>query len=155
MNIVIVVCGVVLTLASFGTVYRIFRGPTLLDRVLATDVLLAIFVAAICVNMVARDSYESMLLLVVASTIGFVGSVTVARYADNSPSGEKKLKPSRLQEVNRNDPRSIKRAEQAKREAAARKAKKKQSKKVSRSEGVTAAESQQSKSQQALAKEKK
>lgn len=107
MTIIIWVCGLILMAASFGTVYRIFRGPTLLDRVLATDVLLAIFVAAICVNMVARDSYEFILLIVVASMIGFVGSVTVARYADNSPSGEKKLKPSRIQEPNRNKSQSV------------------------------------------------
>lgn len=124
MTVIIWICGIILTLASFGTVYRIFRGPTLLDRVLATDVLLAIFVAAICVNMVAHDSYEFTLLVVVASMIGFVGSVTVARYADNSPSGEKKLKPSRIQEINRNDPKSAARLEQFKRERAAWKKKK-------------------------------
>lgn len=125
MNIVIWISSILLVLASFGTVYRIFRGPTLLDRVLAADVLLAIFVAAICLNMVAHDSYEFTTLIVVASMIGFVGSVTVARYADNSPSGEKKLKPSRIQEINQNDPRSARRLAQARKEAAALKKKKK------------------------------
>lgn len=133
MSIVIWACGILLTLASFGTVYRIFRGPTLLDRVLAVDVLLAIFMSAVCVYMVARDSYEQILLIVVAATIGFVGSVTVARYADNSPSGEKKLKPSRLQEVNQNDPKSAQRLAQAKKENAALKKKKKTRKKEGRS----------------------
>lgn len=102
MTTVIWICGGILTLAAAGSVYRIFRGPTLLDRVLATDVLLAIVMAALCVDMVARDSYKFVTLLVVLAMIGFVGSVTVARYADNSPSGEKKLKPSRLQARNPN-----------------------------------------------------
>lgn len=90
MNTIIWISSTFLVLASLATVYRIFRGPTLLDRVLATDVLLAIFVSAICLNMVARNSYEFTTLIVVASMIGFVGSVTVARYADNSPSGDVK-----------------------------------------------------------------
>ncbi|GGH64070.1 monovalent cation/H+ antiporter complex subunit F [Rothia aerolata] len=142
MTAVLWIAGIMLVLASFGTLYRIFRGPTLLDRVLATDLLLSIFVAALCMHMIASDSYEHVLLLVAASTIGFVGSVTVARYAENTPSGEKKLRPSRLQEVNKNDPRSARRLEAVRRQAAARKRKNKGAKSTRASRRVSAGKEQ-------------
>lgn len=121
---VIWICGLILTVAACGTVYRIWRGPTLLDRVLASDVLVSIIVAVLCVNMVAQDSYELITLILLISMVGFIGSVTVARYANNAPSREKRLEPSRIQEVNRNDPQAAQRLAEAKRVAKARKRKK-------------------------------
>lgn len=80
--------GLILTLATWGTVYRIWKGPALLDRVLASDVLLSILTAALCVLMIVTDSQFFLILLVALAMIGFVGSVTVARFADNSKADE-------------------------------------------------------------------
>lgn len=80
--------GLILTLATWGTVYRIWKGPALLDRVLASDVLLSILTAALCVLMIVTDSQFFIILLVAIAMIGFVGSVTVARFADNSKADE-------------------------------------------------------------------
>lgn len=93
--------GLILTLATWGTVYRIWKGPALLDRVLASDVLLSILMAALCVLMILTDSQFYMILMVTIAMIGFVGSVTVARFADNSKADEpapvsKVVAPSRL-----------------------------------------------------------
>lgn len=95
------VTGLILTLATWGTVYRIWKGPSLLDRVLASDVLLSIVTAALCVLMILTDSQFYMILLVTIAMIGFVGSVTVARFADNSQADEsapvaKVVTPSRF-----------------------------------------------------------
>lgn len=83
MNVVLLVCGVLLVLAAIGTIFRLAKGPTLLDRVIASDVLLAIVGAGLSVDMVARDSYENITMLIVISLVGFLGSVTVARFANN------------------------------------------------------------------------
>ncbi|MFW0179949.1 monovalent cation/H+ antiporter complex subunit F [Rothia sp. CCM 9417] len=93
--------GLMLTLATWGTVYRIWKGPALLDRVLASDVLLSILTAALCLLMILTDSQFYMILLVTIAMIGFVGSVTVARFADNSKADEpapasKVIAPGRL-----------------------------------------------------------
>jgi multicomponent Na+:H+ antiporter subunit F len=82
-NIVMIVCGVVLVLAAIGTIVRLAKGPSLLDRVIASDVLLAIVGAGLVVDMVYRDSYENVTMLIVISLVGFLGSVTVARFANN------------------------------------------------------------------------
>ena len=59
---------------------RIARGPSLLDRVLAADVLLAILGAALCMDMAVNGHLNNLMLLVAISVIGFIGSVTVARF---------------------------------------------------------------------------
>ncbi len=47
---------------------------------LAADVLLAIVGAALCIDMAVNRHLNNLMLLVAVSLIGFVGSVTVARF---------------------------------------------------------------------------
>jgi multicomponent Na+:H+ antiporter subunit F len=59
---------------------RLALGPSLLDRVVATDVLLVIISAGLAVYAgLARDP-TVVPVLVVVSLLAFVGSVSVARY---------------------------------------------------------------------------
>lgn len=83
MQTVIVIVSVLLSLAAAGTIYRIAKGPSLLDRVLATDVLLAIFAAGLATDMAINQHLENLALLVSLSLIGFIGSVTVARFVSD------------------------------------------------------------------------
>lgn len=80
MQTVLAVTAVILSLAAGGAIIRIARGPSLLDRVLASDVLLAIFGAALCIDMAVNRHLNNLMLLVALAVIGFVGSVTVARF---------------------------------------------------------------------------
>ncbi|HYH76848.1 MAG TPA: monovalent cation/H+ antiporter complex subunit F [Arthrobacter sp.] len=80
MEIVLAVTAVILSLAAGGAIIRIARGPSLLDRVLASDVLLAILGAALCIDMAVNRHLNNLMLLVALSIIGFIGSVTVARF---------------------------------------------------------------------------
>ena len=70
----------ILSAAALGAIYRIAVGPSLLDRVLAADVLLAIFSAALATDMAVNRHLNNLPLLVGLTIIGFIGSVTVARY---------------------------------------------------------------------------
>ena len=80
LEIVAVIASIVLSLAAAGTIYRIAAGPSLLDRVIAADVLLAIFGAGLAMEMALNRHTDNLALLVVISVIGFIGSVTVARF---------------------------------------------------------------------------
>ncbi len=80
MEIVLAVTAVILSMAAAGAIIRIARGPSLLDRVLASDVLLAILGAALCIDMAVNRHLNNLMLLVALSIIGFIGSVTVARF---------------------------------------------------------------------------
>lgn len=81
MQIAVVICVLLLTVAAAGTLYRLAKGPALLDRVVATDVLLAIVGAALAVDMAYNRHLDNLVLLVIVSLVGFLGSVTVARFA--------------------------------------------------------------------------
>lgn len=80
MQIAAVVCLVLLTAGAAGAIYRIAQGPSILDRVVATDVLLIIVSSALCVEMALNHHTSNIVFVVVASVIGFVGSVTVSRF---------------------------------------------------------------------------
>ena len=59
---------------------RVWLGPSLLDRVVATETLLAIITVGIAAYAaLARDPTVAPVLLVVA-LLGFIGAVSVARY---------------------------------------------------------------------------
>jgi len=79
MTIVYWVCGALLALAAGCAIVRIFRGPSLLDRMLATDVLLVIVGSALLVHAVITGSLVNLVFVLVMAIAGFLGSVTVAR----------------------------------------------------------------------------
>jgi multicomponent Na+:H+ antiporter subunit F len=75
----------VLTHALLGTgallaLVRLARGPSLLDRVVATDTLLVIISASLAVHAALERDPTVVPVLVVVSLLAFVGSVSIARY---------------------------------------------------------------------------
>jgi multicomponent Na+:H+ antiporter subunit F len=59
---------------------RLAMGPSLLDRVVATDTLLVIISAGLAVYAALEQDPTFVPVLVVVSLLAFVGSVSVARY---------------------------------------------------------------------------
>jgi multicomponent Na+:H+ antiporter subunit F len=80
MTVVVYVVGGILSVAAALALFRAVRGPSILDRVLALDVVLAIFGGALVLNMVVNRHLDNLILLVTISLVGFIGSVTVARF---------------------------------------------------------------------------
>ncbi|MET7836646.1 monovalent cation/H+ antiporter complex subunit F [Micromonospora sediminicola] len=81
MTVVAVIVTVLLTVAGALTLVRVIRGPSILDRAVATDVLLAVVVAAIATEAAWSRDATALPVLVVLALVGFVGSVSVARFA--------------------------------------------------------------------------
>jgi multicomponent Na+:H+ antiporter subunit F len=79
MTVVFVVAGVLLALSAALTLARLVRGPSTLDRVVATDTLLAIVVCGLATLAAFRLDSTTVPVLVVLSLLGFVGSAGVAR----------------------------------------------------------------------------
>ncbi|WP_202387032.1 monovalent cation/H+ antiporter complex subunit F [Nocardioides flavescens] len=76
--------GGVLGLAALLVAVRITRGPTMLDRSIAFDVIVAIALGGFAVDAALRHSAENLPLLLVATMLGFVGSVSIARFSPGS-----------------------------------------------------------------------
>ncbi|MFP5315213.1 multisubunit sodium/proton antiporter, MrpF subunit [Arthrobacter subterraneus] len=80
MTILFGIVAVILGFSALCAIYRVARGPSILDRVLAVDVLLAIVGGALAADMVFNGHTNSLVILVATSVIGFIASVTVARF---------------------------------------------------------------------------
>lgn len=84
MTTVAVVCTAILGISALVAVIRIVRGPSMLDRAVATDTFIAMMAAAIGIEAVANDRTVTLPILVALALIGFLGSVAVARFAVRS-----------------------------------------------------------------------
>jgi multicomponent Na+:H+ antiporter subunit F len=81
MTVVAITVTVILATAALAALVRVVRGPSILDRIVATDVLLAVIVAAIAAEAAYTRDATALPVLVVLSVLGFIGSVSVARFA--------------------------------------------------------------------------
>jgi multicomponent Na+:H+ antiporter subunit F len=63
-----------------ATLYRAARGPSMLDRAVALDVATALAMCGVGAFAVAGDDYSDLPILLVLSLLGFVGSVSLARF---------------------------------------------------------------------------
>ncbi|MBO4209798.1 monovalent cation/H+ antiporter complex subunit F [Micromonospora echinofusca] len=75
-----VILTVLLSGAALLALARIVRGPSLLDRVIAADVLLSAMVGAVCAEAVLNRHATTLPILVVLALLGFVNSVAVVRF---------------------------------------------------------------------------
>jgi len=92
MTIVLIVCAVLLTAAAAGALIRAERGPSMLDRTVALDVFTTTLVAFVGLEAAYSRRIDTIPVLVVLSLVGFVGSVTIARFASREPEGEGKVR---------------------------------------------------------------
>lgn len=84
MTLVLIVCGALLGVAALLLVIRIALGPTMLDRMVALDVLVAVVICGLALEAVAHRHTTTLPVLVVLSLLGFIGSVSVARFTRGS-----------------------------------------------------------------------
>lgn len=81
MTVVAVGVTAVLAVAAGLALARLIRGPSVLDRVVAMDVMLAVVVAGIATEAAYSRDATALPVLVVLSILGFTGAVSVARFA--------------------------------------------------------------------------
>jgi multicomponent Na+:H+ antiporter subunit F len=84
MTVVVGVCVVLLAVAALLLVARISLGPTMLDRVVALDVLVAVVICGLALEAALRRHTTTLPILGVLSLLGFVGSVSIARFTQGS-----------------------------------------------------------------------
>ncbi|WP_182526793.1 monovalent cation/H+ antiporter complex subunit F [Nocardioides dongkuii] len=84
MTVVLVLAGTMLFVAAILLVVRMTLGPTILDRSVALDVLVAVTVCAIGLHAAHTGVTYALPVVLVLAGCGFVGAVSVARYASRS-----------------------------------------------------------------------
>ncbi|MEN8717689.1 MAG: K+/H+ antiporter subunit F [Sulfurovum sp.] len=80
LEIILPIAFVMIALALVLTIYRLFKGPTLADRILSLDTLYINSIALLVLLSIYLDSilyFEAALLIAV---MGFVGTVALSKY---------------------------------------------------------------------------
>lgn len=80
MNVIFVITGVLFTIAALLTLYRIVRGPSILDRMIASDVLLTTLMLVVGAEMVYNGHTRTIPLMVVLASTAIFSTIAVARY---------------------------------------------------------------------------
>ena len=88
MNITILLASAILGVSAVLVVVRMTWGPTMLDRAISFDVLAAVLLGAIALQIAAARDTRSVPILLVLTLLGFVGSVSIARFFPGSDAVE-------------------------------------------------------------------
>jgi multicomponent Na+:H+ antiporter subunit F len=104
---VFVTCAVMLTAAIVLVLRRVEIGPSVLDRVVALDVVVSTFLAGIAVYAAWTDRRDLVAVMIVLSLVGFVGAVSVARFVAAESDEERRILSA--EEISVVQPRSARR----------------------------------------------
>lgn len=78
--VMIVIGGVLLLLAAILALVRMSRGPTTLDRAVASDLIVGITIAALAMEEVVHQHVMTVPIMLVLALVGFAGPVAIARF---------------------------------------------------------------------------
>ena len=82
MNTVTLICLVLLSIGALLTTVRLVVGPSLADRVVATDLLLTLLTCGLGVVAARTGEGTYIIVMVVIAVIGFLSPAMVARFIE-------------------------------------------------------------------------
>ena len=80
LSVIYLITGLLFAAAAFLAVTRIIRGPSILDRVIASDVLLTTLTLVVGSEMVINGHTRTIPLMVVLAATAVFSTIAVARY---------------------------------------------------------------------------
>ncbi len=89
MSILLIIIYAVFGVAALLTVARIISGPSILDRAVASDVLLTLVLCVLGAEMAINHHTRTLPLLLIVAAIGVFGSISIARFVARRDGGAK------------------------------------------------------------------
>ncbi|SDQ56626.1 monovalent cation/H+ antiporter complex subunit F [Microbacterium sp. cf332] len=80
MTWLIVVISVIFAVSALLTLWRIIVGPSILDRAVASDVLLTLVICALGAEMAINHHTRTLPVLLIVAAVGVFGSISIARF---------------------------------------------------------------------------
>ncbi len=80
MTVVLWIVTVVFAVAALLALWRIVRGPSILDRAVAADVLLTEVLCILGADMVLGHHTRTLPVLLIIAAVGVFGSIAIARF---------------------------------------------------------------------------
>ncbi|WP_370655316.1 monovalent cation/H+ antiporter complex subunit F [Microbacterium terrisoli] len=87
MTWLMVVIAAVFAAAALVTLWRIVRGPSILDRAVAADVLLTEVMCVLGADMVFNHHTRTLPVLLIIAAVGVFGSIAIARFVARKDQG--------------------------------------------------------------------
>ena len=84
MTVVLTICVLMLGVAAALLVVRIARGPSTIDRAVALEAMVAVTIGALVIEAAVNRHTTTLPILVILTLVGFVGSVSIARFTPGS-----------------------------------------------------------------------
>lgn len=91
MTIVYGVCFAFLAVAACLSLLRVERGPSMFDRIVALDIFVAIVIGTLAVLAAITGRTDMVPVFVVLALVGFLGSVSIARFAGRESADEARI----------------------------------------------------------------
>lgn len=88
MSVLLIVIYVVFTVAALLTLWRIVVGPSILDRAVASDVLLTEIMCVLGAEMAINHHTRSLPVLLIIAAVGVFGSISIARFVARRDNAE-------------------------------------------------------------------
>jgi multicomponent Na+:H+ antiporter subunit F len=79
-TVVAYVVGALFAFAGLASVIRIVRGPSILDRMIASDMLLTTLICVLAADMVFNGHTRTIPVILALALTAVLGTITVARY---------------------------------------------------------------------------
>lgn len=80
LQLAFVLASALFAVAAGAALYRIVRGPTILDRMIASDVLVTTIILVLGAEMAARGHTNSIPIMLALAAVAIFATVAVARY---------------------------------------------------------------------------
>jgi multicomponent Na+:H+ antiporter subunit F len=80
MNVLLLAVSVIFAVAALLTLWRIVIGPSILDRAVASDVLLTLVMCALGAEMAINHHTRTLPVLLIIAAVGVFGSISIARF---------------------------------------------------------------------------
>lgn len=80
MTWLVIVISVVFAVSALLTLWRIITGPSILDRAVASDVLLTLVICALGAEMAINHHTRTLPVLLIVAAVGVFGSISIARF---------------------------------------------------------------------------
>jgi multicomponent Na+:H+ antiporter subunit F len=79
-NVLLLVIYIVFAVAAVLTLWRIVVGPSILDRAVASDVLLTEVLCVLGAEMAINQHIRTLPVLLIIAAVGVFGSISIARF---------------------------------------------------------------------------
>ncbi|MBA8817117.1 multicomponent Na+:H+ antiporter subunit F [Microbacterium halimionae] len=80
MNVMLLIICIVFAVAALITMWRIVRGPSILDRAVASDVLLTEVMCVLAADMAINHHTRTLPVLLIIAAVGVFGSISIAQF---------------------------------------------------------------------------